>query len=41
MRKRILYLSFVLAAMLAFSSCAHRDCQGHKKTAKTDMGGWL
>lgn len=41
MKKNVLLLSLLLSAAMTISSCAHRDCQGHKKTAKTDMGGWL
>jgi hypothetical protein len=40
MKKRIIFLSAIVT-LVFFSSCAHRDCQGHKKTTKTAMGGWL
>jgi len=40
MKRNILILG-ILVSVLTLSACAHRDCQGHKKTAKTDMGGWL
>jgi hypothetical protein len=41
MKKNIFILSILFIAVSVMSSCAHRDCQGHKKTAKTEMGGWL
>lgn len=41
MKNKVLFFSIALSAILVFSSCAHRDCRGHKKTVKTDMGGWL
>jgi ABC-type Fe3+-citrate transport system substrate-binding protein len=41
MKKQAILLSMLLLAAVLISSCAHRDCQGRKKTAKTDMGGWL
>jgi hypothetical protein len=41
MKNKFIYISVILSALLTLSACAHRDCQGHKKTAKTDMGGWL
>ncbi len=32
----------VLIFCICLSSCrTHRDCKGRKKTAKTNMGGWL
>ena len=32
----------VLIFSLCLSSCrTHRDCKGRKKTAKTNMGGWI
>jgi hypothetical protein len=41
MKKKIFLFGVLLTITMTISSCAHRDCQGHKKTAKTDMGGWL
>ncbi len=41
MKKQIIFLSAILGAVILLSSCAHRDCQGHKKTTRTEMGGWL
>lgn len=41
MKKNLLFVSLLLLAASILSSCAHRDCQGRKKTAKTNMGGWL
>ena len=32
----------VLIFSICLTSCrTHRDCKGRKKTAKTNMGGWL
>lgn len=37
---RFFTVMLLLAATLA--SCkTHKDCRGRKKTAKTQMGGWL
>lgn len=41
MKKRAFIFGMLVFLGMTISSCAHRDCQGHKKTAKTDMGGWL
>jgi hypothetical protein len=41
MKKKAFFIGVLLLLVMTISSCAHRDCQGHKKTAKTDMGGWL
>jgi len=41
MKKKMFLVGIVVLVAMTISSCAHRDCQGHKKTAKTDMGGWL
>ncbi|HEX7415431.1 MAG TPA: hypothetical protein VF411_15415 [Bacteroidia bacterium] len=44
MKKLSTYLicGLLLASIvLAFTSCKPRDCKGRKKTAKTQMGGWL
>lgn len=41
-KKKSIHILFVIVALTLFiSACAHRDCQGRKKTAKTEMGGWL
>jgi hypothetical protein len=40
MKNRMWIVGLMLITILV-SSCAHRDCLGRKKTAKTDMGGWL
>ena len=31
----------LLCVCLLAGSCRARDCKGRKKTAKTNMGGWL
>ena len=41
MKKKLFFLSVLVTVAMTISSCAHRDCQGHKKTVKTEMGGWL
>lgn len=41
MKKIFTFLTAIILAMILLSSCAHRDCQGRKKTCKTEMGGWL
>lgn len=41
MKNKTILVLLLVAVTLFVSSCAHRDCQGRKKTAKTDMGGWL
>jgi len=47
MKKSTLYficgLLLISIALSAISCKArkHRDCRGRKKTAKTEMGGWL
>lgn len=41
MKKSLLLFSAIMLTLLVLSSCAHRDCQGKKKTCKTEMGGWL
>lgn len=41
MKKSLLLFSAIMLTLLVLSSCSHRDCQGKKKTCKTEMGGWL
>ena len=41
MKKTVILLTVISVTLLFLGSCAHRDCQGHKKTVKTEMGGWL
>jgi len=41
MKNKIVFGSALLLLLMFTCSCAHRDCQGHKKTTKTEMGGWL
>ena len=37
----LISLAIVLVIGLISSCKTHRDCKGRKKTAKTQMGGWL
>lgn len=44
--KRILKITVVLSlltSLVIMESCSSRarDCKGRRKTAKTNMGGWL
>lgn len=41
MKKNILFGVSILLLVIVISSCGHRDCQGRKKTVRTEMGGWL
>jgi hypothetical protein len=34
-------ISLLLMMATIVSSCARRDCQGHKHKVKTEMGGYL
>lgn len=45
-RKFLSFICVLLLASIALSEAAckakkPRDCRGRKKTAKTEMGGWL
>jgi hypothetical protein len=42
--KRLLKITLILtllSSLVLTESCKKRDCRGRKKTAKTNMGGWL
>jgi len=44
MKKTVLYFICALLLTSILLSCKARkpkDCRGRKKTAKTEMGGWL
>jgi hypothetical protein len=45
MKMKNYFRTFILLMLLGIviygESCAVRDCKGRRKTAKTNMGGWL